>query len=51
LLANKKELAMRENGRMQHNNFYAYIYPKNLSEFEFEKIITPEIAVATGNLR
>ncbi len=45
LLANKKELEMRENGRMQHDSFYAYIYPKNLSEFKTEKIITPEIAV------
>jgi len=45
LLENKKELQMRENGRMQHDKFFAYIYPKNLLEFETEKIITPEIAV------
>ena len=44
LLENKKELGNREHGRMAHEQFYAYIYPKNLTEFDREKIITPEIS-------
>lgn len=45
LVENKTELENREKGKMKHENFYAYIYPKNLVEFEFVKIITPEIAI------
>ena len=45
LLENRIDLENRENGKMKHENFYAYIYPKNLSEFEAIKIITPEIAI------
>jgi len=44
LLENRKELGNRERGRMVHEQFYAYIYPKNLTEFEREKIVTPEIS-------
>lgn len=44
LKRNKKELENRENGRMKNENFYAYIYPKNLVEFDSVKIMTPEIA-------
>ena len=44
LLENKRELENRERGRMKHDKFYAYIYPKNLTEFEGEKIVTPDIA-------
>lgn len=44
LLENRKDLENREHGRMAHNEFYAYIYPKNLTEFEKPKIITPEIS-------
>ena len=44
LLENRKELGNRERGRMVHEQFYAYIYPKNLTEFEREKIVTPDIA-------
>ncbi|MEA2065843.1 MAG: TaqI-like C-terminal specificity domain-containing protein [Thermotogota bacterium] len=44
LLENRKELENRERGRMKHDKFYAYIYPKNLTEFEREKIVTPDIA-------
>jgi hypothetical protein len=29
---------------MKHADFYAYIYPKNLTEFEAIKIMTPDIA-------
>jgi len=45
LLDNRIELENRERGKMQHENFYAYIYPKNLVEFDAIKIITPEIAI------
>ncbi|MBD3329169.1 N-6 DNA methylase [Candidatus Dojkabacteria bacterium] len=44
LLENKKDLEDRENGRMRHENFYAYIYPKSLIEFQHRRIITPEIS-------
>jgi hypothetical protein len=44
LLENRKALENRENGRMANDQFYAYIYPKNLTEFEREKIVTPDIA-------
>jgi len=45
LKENKKALSDRERGRMYGENFYAYIYPKNLTEFETIKIMTPEIAL------
>jgi adenine-specific DNA-methyltransferase len=44
LLKNKASLEERERGRMKHEQFYAYIYPKNLTEFDAVKIMTPEIA-------
>jgi len=44
LSENKKELENREKGKMKGEDFYAYIYPKNLTEFEATKILTPEIA-------
>ena len=47
LLENKVALAGREKGKMQGDKFYAYIYPKNLSEFEQQKIMTPEIALGS----
>jgi type I restriction-modification system DNA methylase subunit len=44
LSENRTELENRENGRMKHADFYAYIYPKNLTEFAAVKIMTPDIA-------
>ncbi len=44
LIENKEALSNRESGKMKGDNFYAYIYPKNLAEFERRKIMTPEIA-------
>ncbi|MFA7407813.1 MAG: N-6 DNA methylase [Anaerolineaceae bacterium] len=44
LLENRKDLSEREKGKMFGHNFYAYIYPKNLLEFEQQKIMTPDIA-------
>ncbi|MBN1370426.1 MAG: Eco57I restriction-modification methylase domain-containing protein [Anaerolineaceae bacterium] len=40
---NENALAEREHGRMHGQQFYAYIYPKNLIEFEAVKIMTPDI--------
>ncbi|MDP2966509.1 MAG: Eco57I restriction-modification methylase domain-containing protein [Pelolinea sp.] len=45
LLLNKNELSKREKGKMRGEKFYAYIYPKNLTEFDAVKIMTPEIAL------
>jgi hypothetical protein len=47
LLENKAALSGREKGKMEGEKFYAYIYPKNLSEFEQPKIMTPEIALGS----
>jgi hypothetical protein len=43
LLRNRDALRNRENGRLKDDSFYAYIYPKNLTEFEVVKIMTPDI--------
>ena len=40
----REDLEARERGRMKHDEFYAYIYPKNLTEFEAVKIMTRDIA-------
>ncbi|MBV5299763.1 MAG: Eco57I restriction-modification methylase domain-containing protein [Rhodoferax sp.] len=44
LIKTRVDLEAREKNRMIGENFYAYIYPKNLTEFESIKILTPEIA-------
>jgi hypothetical protein len=44
LLANREALELRENGRMRHDKWFAFVYPKNLTEFSQPKIITPDIA-------
>ncbi|TGO03071.1 hypothetical protein PN36_13365 [Candidatus Thiomargarita nelsonii] len=43
LIDNKSALSEREKGRMYGEKFYAYIYPKNLIEFETVKIMSPDI--------
>lgn len=45
LKRNQQDLGDREHGRMHNEEFYAYIYPKNLTEFDTPKIMTPEIAL------
>jgi hypothetical protein len=40
---NREALGDREKGRMHGDQFYAYIYPKNLTGFEITKIMTPDI--------
>ena len=44
LQANRKALKDRERGRMRHEKWYAYVYPKNLTQFAYPKIVTPDIA-------
>jgi len=44
IFANKKVLEDRENGKMKGASFYAYIYPKNLAEFDVQKVMTPYLA-------
>jgi len=48
LLANRQALEDRERGRMRHEHWYAYIYPKNLNLFGKSKIITPDIAASSS---
>lgn len=45
IMDNKKQLEDRERGRMKVDGFYAYIYPKNLTDFANPKLITPEISL------
>lgn len=44
LLENREYLENREKGKMRHDRWYAYVYPKNLNQFGQPKIITPDIA-------
>ena len=48
LVQNRKELGARERGKMVGDQFYAYIYPKNLIDFAQPKIMTPEISLGTN---
>ncbi len=44
LLENKSYLENREHGRMRGDNWYAYVYPKNLELMSASKILVPDIA-------
>jgi len=44
LRAHKTALEEREGGRMKGKDWYAYIYPKNLDQFDLLKITTPDVA-------
>jgi len=44
LKRHEEDLRGREGGKMDHNRWYDYVYPKNLTEFQKEKIVTPEIS-------
>lgn len=44
LLANKRFLENREDGRMRGEAWYGYIYPKNLEVMRLPKLIVPDIA-------
>jgi type I restriction-modification system DNA methylase subunit len=44
LLENRERLESRERGKMRHEGWYGYVYPKNLTLFEQPKLLTPSIA-------
>lgn len=44
LIENKERLENRENGRMKHDQWYAYVYPKNIDAMKNPKIITADLA-------
>jgi hypothetical protein len=44
LLENKAYLENREHGRMKGNNWYGYVYPKNIEVMHSKKILVPDIA-------
>jgi len=44
LVANRRTLEARERGKMKHDHWYAYVYPKNLEALAKSKIVTPDIA-------
>jgi type I restriction-modification system DNA methylase subunit len=44
LLENREALESREGGKMRHERWYGYIYPKNLNAFGQTKIVTPDFA-------
>ena len=44
LSANKARLESREHGRMRGNDWYAYVYPKNIEVMKTSKILVPDIA-------
>lgn len=44
LKENRKTLTDREHGKMEHEGWHGYVYPKNLKMFAQPKILTPAIA-------
>lgn len=48
LEANRKFLRDRENGKMRHENWYGYVYPKALDVMSLPKIFTPDLAPAAS---
>jgi hypothetical protein len=44
LLKNREALEQRERGRMKRDDWYAYIYPKNLTLFRHRKLLTADMA-------
>ncbi|MBN2965612.1 hypothetical protein JWV37_12565, partial [Sulfurospirillum sp. T05] len=48
LKANEAFLRGREKGKMDKDGWFLYIYPKSLTEFEQQKIITPEISLGSN---
>jgi len=44
LKENEEKLRRREHGKMDHDKWYAYVYPKNLEEFDKPKILIQVLA-------
>ena len=50
IMSNKEGFEKREKGKLKgSNDFYRYIYPKNLSDFEQEKLMSMEITTCKTN--
>ncbi len=47
LLENKKTLENREKGKMKGKNWFAYIYPKNLTKQDKKKLLIPHVVKKT----
>ena len=45
---NAETLRDREKGKMHHDGWYGYVYPKSVSLFEKRKILTPSIAASAS---
>ena len=48
LMANRVALEDREHGKMRHEHWYAYIYPKNLGQVTWRKIVNPSMEVSAS---
>jgi hypothetical protein len=48
LSENKAFLENRENGKMKNKNWYAFVYPKNIEFMSQQKILVPDIAIASS---
>ncbi|QUJ74716.1 hypothetical protein KDQ40_21170 (plasmid) [Haloarcula marismortui ATCC 33800] len=48
LKKHEEAIRAREGGKMDREGWYDYVYPKNLTEFEQQKIVTPEISHGTN---
>ena len=47
LLENKSGLSKRESGRYEGKNFYQFSRPQNMTEYQYPKLMTPDIAYGT----
>lgn len=45
---NKRILQAREGGKMRHDGWYGYVYPKSIPLFALAKILTPSIAAVAS---
>jgi hypothetical protein len=45
LKENESKLRGRENGKMNHDKWYSYVYPKNLVISNFQKLVSPDITL------
>ncbi|MBI2918521.1 MAG: N-6 DNA methylase [Chloroflexi bacterium] len=43
LVANRERLEGREGGKMRHDRWYAFVYPKNLTRHDYPKLVIPRL--------
>lgn len=48
LLENKAELSKREKGRYEGKYFYQFSRPQNMTEYQYPKLMTPEISLGAN---